>query len=72
MNMRNESRGAVRRLAALTAMVILQSCTSNAGDVDGAFHAFVRSCEPDTLRADTFDQADGMRTLTVTCRVVRR
>lgn len=60
------------RILLLAGLLSLQACSSRSSDVEGAFDAFMRSCEPNSLRADTFDQANGMRTLTVTCRVVRR
>lgn len=61
----------MRVLCAAVAAVLLVGC-SRVADTDGQYAAFMRSCEPQSVRADTTDGDGTSRTLVVSCAVVKR
>lgn len=61
----------MRTLISTLALAALFGCTATE-DAEGSYKAFMRSCEPATVRADTRDGDGTQRTLVMTCQVVKR
>lgn len=67
----NHSSRLFRCITALAAGIALQAC-SPSQLADGAFRAFLRACDPNTIHTETTDLQSGARTFSATCKPVQR